>query len=43
MIRNQGWLLIVVTLGLFVVSAALLRKGVLTWSDLGNVVEEASG
>jgi hypothetical protein len=37
MIGHQGVWLALLTLGLFALTMALIRKGIVTWDDLANV------
>jgi hypothetical protein len=43
MIEKQGLWLVLLTLAVLALAAALVRKGLFTWSDLGNLGEAAGG
>jgi hypothetical protein len=43
MVGKQGTWLVLLTIAVFALAAALVRKGVITWADLGNLGEDAGG
>jgi hypothetical protein len=42
-VTHQGTWLVLLTIAVFALAAALVRKGVITWADLANLEEGAGG